>query len=114
MDGNAIDWRALLATEIARNPRKKAGVAEELRVSRCYISRITSTGSSAITDVSPQFVTRVLDRYLGAVVCPATGQSQPRRECHKANQPAPTHNPNSMRIWRHCQQCALKPAKEVA
>lgn len=102
------DWRTVLAREIARDPRGKAGIAQRLGVSRCYVSRVTSGGVSALAAVSPRFVSRVYDLE-SDVGCPATGGMIARRECLKALAPAPTHNPQAMRIWRECQTCAMKP-----
>lgn len=106
------DWRAILAREIALHPRRKAGVAERLGVSRAYVSRAMSAGSSAYVAVPQKFISRVLDLE-SDVDCPAAGGRVARAECRKALQPAPTHNPLSMRIWRACQTCALKPHHEV-
>ena len=104
----APDWRAILAREVSLHPRKKAGVADRLGVSRCYVSRAMSTGKSAFADVPRDFISRVLDLE-SDVDCPAVGARVPRAECRKANQPAPTHNPLAMRIWRECQRCPIKP-----
>ena len=105
----AIDWRALLVAEVARDPRKKAGVATRLGVCRAYVSRVMSTGSSAIPDVPQKFIDRVIDRFHVVDHCPATQQPQPRAICNKSNGPAPTHNPLAMRVWRCCQTCPHKP-----
>lgn len=112
MDSNATtptaNWRAILAREIHLHPRGKAGVAARMGVSRAYVSRAMSDGTSAYADVPADFISRVLDLE-SDVDCPATGARAPRAECRKANQPAPTHNPLAMRIWRECQRCPLKP-----
>jgi hypothetical protein len=113
MDSNATtppvpDWRAILAREIALHPRGKAGVADRMGVCRSYVSRAMSAGSSAYADVPADFIKRVLDLE-SDVDCPAIGARAPRSECRKANQAAPTHNPQAMRIWRECQRCPLKP-----
>lgn len=110
----AIDWRALLAAELARAPRGKAGVAERLGFSRVYVSRVMSTGSSAYADVPQKFIDRVISRF-HVVSCPArAGQEMPYADCAKGNGPAPTHNPLAMHIWRECQRCPNKPTQEVA
>lgn len=110
MDANAIDWRALLIHEVGCDPRGKAGVALRLGVSRAYVSRVLTQGACAIEAVSPRFIERVLDAY-HVIECPATLDMQPRSHCHKANTPAPMHNPLSLRIWRTCQNCQHKPRK---
>lgn len=106
---SAIDWRALLLAEVARDPRKKAGVAVRLNVSRAYVSRVLSEGRSALGAVPQKFINRVIDRFHVVDHCPATQAPQPRAECLKANGPAPTHNPLAMRVWRCCQTCPHKP-----
>lgn len=108
-----IDWRTLLISEVARDPRGKAGVSERLGVSRAYVSRVLSAGTSGLADTPQKFITRVIDRFHVVDFCPATQQPQPRRECHKANGPAPTHNPQAMRVWRCCQTCQHKPNQEL-
>lgn len=105
------DWRAILAREIDLHPRGKAGVAQRLGVSRSYVSRALSTGSSAYDIVPQTFISRVLDLE-SDVDCPAAGSRVARAECRKSLGPAPTHNPLAMRIWRECQTCPLKPLRE--
>lgn len=102
----------MLIAEVAANKRGKAGVAERLGVSRAYVSRCLSSGASAFKEVPDEFVSRVLGTY-HIVVCPATGEKRSRDECRSANEPAPTHNPLAMRLWRECQQCPNKPRKEA-
>ncbi|OQA32587.1 MAG: hypothetical protein BWY57_01829 [Betaproteobacteria bacterium ADurb.Bin341] len=106
------DWRAILAREVELHPRGKAGVAERLGVSRAYVSRAMSEGTSAYDKVPQTFISRVLDLE-SDVDCPATGGCVARSECRKALLPAPTHNPLAMRIWRECQTCAIKPRQEA-
>ena len=102
-------WQDILAREVAADPRGKAGVAVRLGVCRSYVSRVMSAGSSAYAAVPRRFVLRVLD--LDADIdCPAQGAKRPRADCHKANEPAPTHNPMAMRLWRECHACPHKPA----
>lgn len=85
----------------------KAAVALRLGVSRPYVSRVMNRD----IDPAPEsFIARVIDRLYVVAECPATERPQPRSECKRiARGPAPTHNPLSMRIWRHCQRCAHKP-----
>jgi hypothetical protein len=114
MESNAtaapmIDWRAILQREIkAAGKRGKTLVAERMGVKRCYVSRVMSEGKSAYAEVPAAFIRRVLDLE-SDVDCPPVGARVARTECRKANQPAPTHNPLAMRIWRECQRCPLKP-----
>ena len=115
MHANAPElWRALLETEVAADPKGKAGVAARLGFGRSYVSRALATGRSraGFTGGVPQaFIDRVIER-LHVIECPANYQKQPRGACRKANEAAPTHNPLAMRIWRACQSCANKPVKE--
>lgn len=108
----APPWRDILAREIAADPRGKAGIAARMGVSRAYVSRALSDGASAYAKVPQTFIRRVLDLE-SDVDCPATGGRVARAECRKAVQPAPTHNPLAMRIWRECQTCAIKPHQEA-
>lgn len=108
----AADWRSILLREVDADPRGKAGVAERLGVSRAYVSRALSSGTSAYAAVPRKFVLRVLDLEAD-IDCPAQGRKSPRATCRKANDPAPTHNPLAMRVWRECQQCPNKPFPEV-
>lgn len=114
-DSNAPElWRTLLEEACSDHPKGKAGVAKRLGVSRSYVSRALATGRSAAgfpKGVRPQFIGRVMD-CLHVIECPATYQKQPRGTCRKANEPAPTHNPLAMRIWRECQSCPNKPSRE--
>jgi hypothetical protein len=106
-------WRDILLREVAGDKRGKAGVATRLGVSRSYVSRVLSSGSSAYAEVPREFILRVLDLE-SEIVCPAAANTKrPRADCHKANTPAPTHNPLAMRTWRECQSCANKPAQEI-
>lgn len=113
----AIDWRALIRAEAAAAPNGRgfAHVAELIGVKRAYVSRAMSEGSSGLGDaVSDRFIKRVYDALLVVRECPATGQRTPRTECQRiGNGDAPTHNPLQMQVWRVCQGCAFKPAKEV-
>lgn len=106
------EWRLILAREVERHPRGKAGVAELLKVSRSYISRALSDGKSAFKARPMRLIRRIYDLETG-VDCPATGRRVPRAECARGLKPAPTHNPLAMRIWRACQTCPLKPLPEA-
>lgn len=103
-------WRDIIEREIAADPRGKAGIADRLGVSRCYVSRVLTAGKAGYQAVPKKFILRVLDLE-SDVDCPATAGRMPRAECRKANGEAPTHNPFAMRLWRECQVCTLKPIK---
>lgn len=106
------EWREILAREVERHPRGKAGVAEMLKVSRSYISRALSTGTSAFKARPARLIRRIYDLETG-VECPAEGRRVPRAECVRGLGEPPTHNPVLMRIWRACQTCPLKPLAEA-
>jgi hypothetical protein len=105
------DWRAILQREIRADKRGKAGVAQRMGVSRCYVSRALGE-KSAYDAVPAEFIARVIDLE-SDVDCPAQGRKAPRDDCRKALGPAPTHNPLAMRLWRDCQTCPLKPLQET-
>lgn len=115
MEPNTIDWRALLVREVGNNKRGKAGVADELGVSRAYVSRAMSDGKAAFEDIPQALIDRVIARYHVIAECPITNATRPRSDCQRiGNGPAPTHNPLAMQTWRTCQNCAHKPPKENA
>lgn len=115
MDSNAmpIDWRALLELEVAKAGEKgKARVAARLGFSRAYVSRVMNPeGKSAMKAVPQSFIDRVISRF-HVVDCPVRCVEVPYSDCAKANQPAPTHNPLAVMVWRKCQTCPNKPEGE--
>lgn len=107
-------WRDILLRAVAAEQRGKAAVARRLGVSRCYVSRALSEGSSAYAAVPASFVRRVIDTLHVVRECPVTCQPRPVADCRRINAgPAPTHNPLAMLTWRACQACPCKPAPEV-
>ncbi len=103
-------WHDILAREVVKNPRGKAGVAIILGVTRGYVSRVMSSGRSAYAAVPTKFIARVLNLE-SEIDCPAGGRVA-RAVCGRANGPAPMHNPMSMILWGECQSCPLKPLPE--
>jgi len=109
MTANAIDWRGLMAVELKRLKNNKAALATRIGFSRAYVSRVMNPeGKSGIRVPHQTFIDRVIDR-LHVVECPISRQAVRRTECAKANQPAPTHNPMAVQLWRKCQTCPHKP-----
>jgi len=112
MDGNAtaIDWRALLDAEVAKaGQHGKARVAVRLGFSRAYVSRVMNPeGKSGLKNVPQSFIDRVINRF-HVIACPVRSVEVPYSDCAKANQPAPTHNPLAVMVWRKCQSCPNKP-----
>ena len=114
MESNALQARRelahglLVAAVTAAGAKGKAAVAMRLGYSREMLSRVLSPNDPL--EMSEKFIDRVIDRFHVIPVCPATEQQQPCSECRRlSSQPAPTHNPLSMRIWRTCQSCPHKP-----
>lgn len=107
------DWRALLEKAVSNHPKGKAGVALRLKVCRSYVSRVLSAadGKWALKHVPDKFIARVLQCF-HVVQCPAQGIDVSYDACARANGPVPTHNPMAVSLWRKCQTCPNKPAKE--
>lgn len=111
MANNSIDWMALLQRELEKaGPKGKVRVAARLGVSRSYVSRVMNQdGKSAMKRVPQEFIDRVIARF-HVTTCPQRGDLEvPYSDCTKANQPAPTHNPLAVMLWRKCQTCPNKP-----
>lgn len=108
----APDWRSILELAVSEHPKGKAGVSVRLGVSRSYVSRVMSSGTSAY-EAPPSFITKVIERLYMVTECPHTLQPQPFSECRAVSlSPAPTHNPSRMALWKSCQRCPNKPVKE--
>lgn len=111
MASNAVDRNLalqLLQKAIAEHPKGKAGVAARLGCSRALLARVLSPNDEA--GMSDKLARRVLDTYHVIRACPATGGEMPIHECRRiALGPAPTHNPQAMRIWKTCHACPHKP-----
>ena len=104
-------WREQLLAAIEADPRRSAGVAEKLGVSRVYVSRVL-TGSIPVA--SPRFVSRVV-ALCQRVHCPHLDTSLPPDECraYAARQYAQI-DAAQVPHWRACQRCSVKapPAPE--
>lgn len=90
----------------------KAAVAARLGAgcSRSLLARVLSPNDDCV--MSDKLAARVLDVYHVVRACPGTGGEMPVSECQRlAGGPAPTHNPQAMRIWKACQSCPFKPVK---
>lgn len=106
------DWRAILEQAVSEHPKGKAGVSVRLGVSRSYVSRVLSSGTSAY-EAPPSFITKVIERLYMVAECPHTSQPQPFSECRAVSlSPPPTHNPSRMALWKSCQRCPNKPIKD--
>lgn len=100
----------LLVAAVAADKKGKAGVAARLGegFSRPLLARVLSPNDAC--PMSDKLAARVIDVYHVVRACPATGGEMPVSECRRlATGSAPTHNPQSMRVWKTCQTCPFKP-----
>lgn len=106
MNAAALDWFELLRNAVDEHPRGKAGVADDLDISRTAVSLVLAGTYPANTD---KIATRVRDRY-DRIACPHLVESIAPDVCRSyALRPAPTNSPRDMRHWRACQNCPRKP-----
>ena len=102
--------RQLLVAAVAADKKGKAGVALRLGCSRPLLARVLSPADACA--LSDKLAARVIDVYHVVRVCPATGGEMPVSECQRlAAGPAPTHNPQAMRLWKACRSCPFKPVR---
>lgn len=100
------DWVDLLRRAVAAHPRRKAGVADELDVSRTAVSLVLAGKYPASTD---KMAARVRDKY-DRIACPYLAETISPDACRSyALRPAPTNSSRDMRHWRACQSCPNKP-----
>lgn len=100
----------LLAAAVATDKKGKAGVAARLGAgcSRPLLARVLSPNDDCA--MSDKLAARVLDVYHVVRSCPGTSGEMPVSECQRLSAgPAPTHNPQAMRIWKACHACPFKP-----
>lgn len=105
-------WVRLLAAEVARSNRTRAGARlgiSRTAVSLVLVNRYPSPSTAGIER-------RVLAK-LGRLDCPAKGEAVTVIQCQAFREkPAPTHNPQAMQKWKACQHCPHNPdriAKEA-
>lgn len=105
-------WVRLLAAEVARSNRTRAGARlgiSRTAVSLVLVNRYPSPSTAGIER-------RVLAK-LGRLDCPAKGEAVTAIQCQAFREkPAPTHNPQAMQKWKACQHCPHNPdriAKEA-
>src|SRR5512139_1056079 len=102
-----MTWLELLQQAVAEHTRGRAGVADQLGVSRTAISLVLGGKYPASTD---HIAAKVLDTY-ARIACPHLGETITQAQCRDfATRSAPTNTPRDMRHWRACQGCPLKPA----
>lgn len=99
-------WVLLLAAEVARSNRTRAGARlgiSRTAVSLALVNRYPSPSTAGIER-------RVLAK-LGRLDCPAKGEAVTVIQCQEFREkPAPTHNPMAMQPWRACQRCPHHPS----
>ena len=102
----AQDWRAV-ARELAKaTPRGVAGLAERIGYSRTALSLAINGKYPA----GEKGIAEAVLELLPQVRCPYLGKFIDRSECAGIALGAPpTSNPQRIRHWQACQQCANKP-----
>ena len=104
-----MTWLELLTKAVSDHPRKKAGVADDLGISRTTVSLVLSGNYPAKTD---KIEAKVLELY-ARVACPHLNETISITACRAhALRAAPTNSPREMRHWRACQTCACKPEEK--
>lgn len=98
-------WIVLLASEVQRTNRTKAG--QRIGMSRSAVSlALVNRYPSPSTDSVER---RVLDK-LGQLDCLALGEPVTVQQCQSFREKAaPTHNPMAMQAWKRCQNCPMNP-----
>lgn len=107
-------WFALLQAEVAGST--KTWVAEQMGVNRATLSAVfNGIGEYGKGTASTK---RFETQFRGAfnlLACPYNGENVGVTFCREhALGTAPTHNPNAIRHWRACQECAYKPRPPAA
>jgi hypothetical protein len=106
-------WVAILAREIAADPRGKLGLSERMGISRVYVSRV-ATGHIPCERVSQRFVTRLYES-LEAYECPHTRAAMAPSVCR--GHAARTYEELTFAEvdhWRSCQRCPRNPLSPIS
>lgn len=102
----AAPWFGLLETAVATHPRRIAGVADHMGVSRPALSQILNGKYPAQTD---RIARKVLDHY-DRPDCPLVGRVIDRTLCRKTSlRPQPSGG-DALARWKVCQACPHKPS----
>ena len=113
-------WRVLLKEVLAQKGRGgMTQVAQDMGVSRVYVSRVFMTGENRIAVPSKKFIARVFAAYgNGRVDCPHLGTDIAHGECRRyaALTWAVIQGTGPQRVlhWRACQACPQNPQPENA
>jgi len=101
------DWLSLLKSEVQSS--SAAAVARKLGISRTAVSLCLLGRYPGGTQ---KMAARVLS-LLGERFCPLFNQRISSGQClSQCSQSAPLHNPQKMRSWGCCQQCARNALKQ--
>ena len=101
-------WIVVLANEVRATNRKMAG--ERIGVSRSAVSLALANRYPSPSTAS---IEKKVLQALDGLNCPAQQRTISIEECRDYRaRPAPTQNPMSMRLWRHCQTCPHNPDRQ--
>jgi hypothetical protein len=110
-------WFALLEAAVASHPRKRAGVADDMGISRTTISQIMSGTYGASPErpegCSPDKIARAVIDHYDRPDCPLVGRVIDRPLCRKTSLRPQPRGGDALARWQVCQQCPHKPAKET-
>ena len=97
------DWRDLLAKAIADNPRGRAGVAEQLGISRAAVSTLHS---GKYPSSNTGHMEALILARLGRRHCPYLDIDVTHEVCAEWSlSPMPTSAPYALEHWRTCREC---------
>lgn len=109
-------WFSLLEMAVDAHPRSRAGVADEIGLSRPAISQVM-TGSYGVSPERPEGSS--VDKIARAVIdhydhpdCPLVGRVITRPLCRKTALRVQPRGGDALARWNTCQTCAHKPEKE--
>ncbi|WP_273794721.1 MarR family transcriptional regulator [Brucella intermedia] len=109
-------WVEVLRAEASKPKRTKQAIANELGVSRTAISLICDGKYSARMDkVSAKLAPKVMSLYAHTMWCPHLRSDLTPDACrHHASAPMPTSDPDKLRHWAACRNCAQNPVSNDA
>lgn len=105
------DWLGLLRAELAKG-KSISQIARETGMARPSVSMLLSGTypAQSLDIVTRKFGAKVVRLYLSQQLCPHLGRGIPMDDCRGyAAAPMSTSNPEKLRHWRACRQCALNP-----
>lgn len=105
------EWVALLKEQRAKG-RSVSDLARESEIPRSSLSMLLRDcyPADSLDLASAKHSARVVRLYRGQVLCPHLGRGIGATECETfASVPMSTSNPEKLKHWRACRQCALNP-----